>query len=190
MDEIRRDLFKKLGIVGASALALAGVSKRAKADDRNENQNPLLGLWDLTIPPFQGGAVLYYKYAISEGGYVATGNRDVNPAAFPPYTFGPTMGTYTRTGPNSYLIRERAWAMSANSVPPGAPAGFSDFNGTAVVAPDGKSWKGSGTWTLYDPSGAAILAQSVDFPYFATKFIPEPAAAAPRVPLARRRGAR
>jgi hypothetical protein len=26
------------------------VSKRAKADDRNEHQNPLLGLSDLTIP--------------------------------------------------------------------------------------------------------------------------------------------
>ena len=187
MERGRRDLFKTIGMLGASVLAVIGVSKRAKADEGGEGGNPLLGLWDLTIPPFQGSPVLYYKYAISEGGYVATGNQDVNPAFAPPFTYSLTTGTYTRTGRNSYLIRERAWAMTANSVPPGAPAGSTDFNGTAVVAADGKTWSGSGTWTQYDLNGN-VVAQAVDFPYFATRFVPESATAAPRVPLARRRG--
>jgi hypothetical protein len=186
MEQDRRDLLKKIGMFGAGALF--GVSKRATADSPVA-QNPLLGLWDLTIPPFEGGAALYYKYAISEGGYVATGNQDVNPGAFPPFTFSPTMGTYTRTGPSSYLIRERAWAMTFNSVPPGAPVGFSDFTGTAVVAKDGNSWSGSGTWTLYDLSSPPnVLSQSVNFPYSAVRFAPDPASPARHVLLARRRG--
>jgi hypothetical protein len=185
MEQDRRDLFKKIGMLSASTLALIGVSKRAIADSPPA-QNPLLGLWDLTIP---GNPPLYYKYAISEGGYVATGNQDVNPGAFPPFTFSPTMGTYTRTGPNSYLIRERAWAMTFNSVPPGAPVGFSDFTGTAVVAKDGNSWMGSGTWTLYDLSSPPnVLSQSVNFPYSAIRFVPDPASPVPHAPLARRRG--
>jgi hypothetical protein len=111
MKQDRRDIFKKIGMLGASALALGGIAKPAKADDRNERQNPLLGLWDLSFKDIPN---LFYKYAISEGGYVATGNQDANPKFFPPYTYSPTMGTYTRTGPNTYRLRERGWAMDAS----------------------------------------------------------------------------
>ena len=122
MEQNCRDVFKKIGMLGASALALVGVSKRAKADDRNERQNPRLGLWDLTIPVQQGLlAPLYYKYAISEGGYVATGNEDANADYLLPYTYGPTMGTYTRTGPYSYRLRERRWVMGAGGFQPVPP---------------------------------------------------------------------
>ena len=166
MEQNRRDVFKKIGMLGASALALAGVSKRAKADDRNERQNPLLGLWDLTIPVQQGLlAPLYYKYAISEGGYVATGNEDANADYLLPYTYGPTMGTYTRIGPYSYRLRERRWVMGAG----GVPAGSSDFTGTAVVAGDGRSWSGSGTYIQYDLTGINVVL-SLPLTYSAVRF--------------------
>ena len=98
MNEDRRDIFKKFGMLGASALALMGV--------------PLLGLWDLTIPvqPAVGLPVpLLYKYAISEGGYVATGNYDTDANFNGGFTYSATMGTYARTNfPNSYRLRERS----------------------------------------------------------------------------------
>jgi hypothetical protein len=162
MNRDRRDLFKKVGMLGASALALVGASKSAKAFEGNENQTPLLGLWDLTFPPPLDA--LIYKYAISEGGYVATGNQDANPTPSNPYTYSPTMGTYTRTGPNSYRLRERSWVMD----PKGNPAGSSEFTGTAVVARDGNSWSGSGTYIQYDLKGKVLLNEPLT--YTAVKF--------------------
>jgi hypothetical protein len=169
MNTDRRDLFKKISVLGASALALAGVSKRAKAFEGKEQQNPLLGLWDLSFPGIPG---LYYKYAIAEGAYVVTGNEDAN-ASYVGFKYSPTMGTYARTGPNSYRLRERSWAMKAD----GTPAGSSDFSGTALVAADGKSWSGSGTITQYDVNGNVAFTIP-DFTYTATRFVPDPATAA------------
>jgi hypothetical protein len=166
MEQNRRDVFAKIGMLSASALALVGVSRRAKADAWNERQNPLLGLWDLTVPVQQGLlAPLYYKYAISEGGYVATGSEDANAAYLLPYTYSPTVGTYTRTGPYSYRLRERRWAMGVA----GAAAGCSDFTGTAVVAGDGRSWSGSGTYTQNDPDGNVVL--TLPLAYSAVRFL-------------------
>ena len=168
MNEDRRDIFKKFGMLGASALALMGVSKRAKAFEGNEHQNPLLGLWDLTIPvqPAVGLPVpLLYKYAISEGAYVATGNEDAN-AALVGFKYSPTMGTYARANfPNSFRLRERGWAYDAS----GNFAGYSDFTGTAVVAGDGKTWSGSGTYTQYDVNGN-VVATNTNFTYSAVRF--------------------
>jgi hypothetical protein len=161
MEQARRDLFKKIGVLGASALALAGASKRAKAFEGNEQQNPLLGLWDLTIPvqPAVGAPVpLYFKYAISEGAYVVTGNSN-------PTVNSPATGTYARTGPNSYRIRERGWVYDTS----GNPAGTTDFKGTAIVAGDGKTWSGSGTLTGYDVNGKVVFT-AADFTYTAVKF--------------------
>lgn len=163
MDRDRRELFKRIGGLGASALAFLGASKRAKADEAAAS-NPLVGLWDLTIPLQGGSAALYYKYAISEGAYVATGNEDANPNFLLPYTYSPTMGTYVRSGHNSYRLRERAWAMDAK----GNPAGYSDFTGTAVVAPDGRSFVGSGAYIQYDLNGAVVL--NLPITYTAVKF--------------------
>src|SRR5271169_3877107 len=82
MEQDRRDVFKKIGMLGATALALVGVSKPAKADyDWREHENLLPGLWDMVIPvqPQVGVPVpLYFKYAISEGGFVVTGNYDID----------------------------------------------------------------------------------------------------------------
>jgi hypothetical protein len=193
MNEDRRDIFKKFGMLGASALALMGVSNRAKADDRNEQQNPLLGLWDLTIPvqPAVGLPVpLLYKYAISEGGYVATGNYDTDANFNGGFTYSATMGTYARTNfPNSYRLRERSWVFfqSSNN---NNPAGSTDFTGTAVVAGDGKSWSGAGTFIQYDVNGNMVAANT-NFTYSATRFSPgQPAAPSGSAAVAGPRGIR
>ena len=112
-----------------------GMSNRAKADDRNEQQNPLLGLWDLTIPvqPAVGLPVpLLYKYAISEGGYVATGNYDTDANFNGGFTYSATMGTYARTNfPNSYRLRERSslpvlrWSPATGKAGPALARSFS-----------------------------------------------------------------
>jgi len=171
MERDRRDLFKKAGMLGASALALAGISNRAKAFEGTPQQNPLLGLWDMTIP---GSPPLYYKYAISEGAYVCTGNLDQNASVFG-YKYSPTMGSYARTNfRNSYRLRERAWAYDAN----GNWAGYSDFTGTAVVADDEKSFSGSGIFNQYDSNGNVVFGNQV-ITYTATRFVPEPPTAGP-----------
>jgi hypothetical protein len=172
MEQDRRDLFKKIGTFGASTLALVGATKSAKAFEGNEQQNPLLGLWDLTIPvqPAVGLPVpLIYKYAISEGGYVATGNYDADVVFNGGFTYSPTMGTYTSTTfRNSYLLRERSWVFDSS----GNPAGSTDFNGTATVAADRKSWSGSGSYIQYDVNGK-VLFTNIEFTYTASKFSPE-----------------
>jgi hypothetical protein len=161
MDKDRRDLLQKIGMFGASALALMGVSKRGRADEATPS-NPLVGLWDMTIPPPpgpNGGPTLYYKYAISEGAYVCTGNLDATTVPFG-FKYSPTMGTYVRTGHNSYRLRERAWAMYDN----GEPAGYSDFTGTAIVAPDGKSFSGSGAFNQYGLDNKPVFpAQNITY---------------------------
>jgi hypothetical protein len=160
MEQDRRDVFKKIGLLGATALGLVGISKVAKADEAAAS-NTLVGLWDLTFPPPNNN--LIYKYAISEGGYVATGNLDATAAVFG-FAYSPTMGSYIRTGHNSYRLRERSWAMD----PKGNPAGSTDFTGSATVAENGKTFAGSGTYTQYDLNGDVLFAQPIT--YTATKF--------------------
>ncbi len=50
----------------------------------------------------------------------------------------------------------------------GNPAGSFEFKGTAVVAYDGKSWSGSGTYVQYDLKDNVLLNQPLT--YTAVKF--------------------
>jgi hypothetical protein len=54
--------------------------------------------------------------------------------------------------------------MDAN----GNPAGYTDFEGSAMVAPDGRSFSGSGTLTQYDLNGKVVFTEK-DIPYTAVK---------------------
>jgi hypothetical protein len=51
----------------------------------------------------------------------------------------------------------------------GVPAGSSDFTGTAVVAGDGRSWSGSGTYIQYDLTGINVVL-SLPLTYSAVRF--------------------
>ena len=118
---------------------------------------------------------LLNKYAISEGGYVAAGNYDIDANFNGGFTYSPTMGTYARTNfPNSYLLRERSWVFDSTNN--NSHAGSTDFTGAAVVAGDGKSWSGAGTFIQYDVNGN-VVATDANFTYSATGFAPgQPAA--------------
>jgi hypothetical protein len=167
MEQGRRDVFKKIGMLGASALALAGVSKRAKAFEGNEHQNPLLGLWDMTIPVQKQVGVpvpLLFKYAISEGGFVVTGNYDIDASFNGGFTFSPGMGTYAQTGPNSYRFRHQTWVFDAKA----NPAGSTDNFGTITVARDGKTFSATGTTIQYDVNGKQVY-KAADFVFSAVR---------------------
>jgi len=168
MDQDRRGLFRRIGVVGASVLALAGVSKPAKAFEGNENQTPLLGLWDMVIPVQTVVGVpvpLYFKYAISEGGFVLTGNYDIDAAFNGGFSFSPGMGTYAQTGPNSYRWRHQTWVFDAS----GNPAGTTDNFGSMTVAGDGKTFSATGTTVQYDVNGKEVY-KAADFVFSATRF--------------------
>jgi hypothetical protein len=169
MEQGRRDLFKTIGTLGASALALAGVSKPAKADDGlGGHQDTLVGLWDMTIPVQKQVGVsvpLYFKYAISEGGFVVTGNYDIDATFNGGFTFSPGMGTYVQTGPNSYRWRHQTWVFDASA----NPAGATDNFGTITVAGDGKTFSATGTTIQYDVNGKQVY-KAADFVFSAVRF--------------------
>jgi hypothetical protein len=163
MEQDRRAVFTKISMLSASALALAGISKRAKAFEGTPQQNPLLGLWDMVIPvqTIVGVPVpLYFKYAISEGGFVLTGNYDIDAAFNGGFTFSPGMGTYAQTGPNSYRWRHQTWVFDAS----GNPAGTTDNFGSITVAGDGKTFSATG-----NVNGKEVY-KAADFVFSATRF--------------------
>jgi hypothetical protein len=165
MEQDRRNIFKKIGMLGASAFALTGLSKSAKADD--ERQNPLLGLWDAVIPVQSQVGVpvpLYFKYAISEGGFVVTGNYDIDVTFNGGFTFSPGMGAYAWAGPNSYRWRHQTWVFDSKA----NPAGTTDNFGTLIVAWDGKTFSAKGTTIQYDVNGKEVY-KAADFVFSATK---------------------
>jgi hypothetical protein len=171
MEQDRRDAFKRIGMLGASALALVGVSKRVKAEeDWREHENLLPGLWDMVIPvqPQVGVSVpLYFKYAISEGGFVLTGNYDIDATFNGGFTFSPGMGTYARTGPNTYRWRHETWVFDSQA----NPAGKTDNFGSLTIAGDGRTFSAKGTTIQYDVTGKELY-KAADFTFTATKVFP------------------
>ncbi len=125
----------------------------SNAEDNEANNEPLVGMWDVTVSGF---ATYYYTYSISPGAFVATGNIDNNWDGAGS-SFGPTMGSYVRAGRRAYRIREKAWSFD----PQGNPAGHSVFVGTYTVDKKGKTLIGKGTYTLYDLAGNAIFVESL-----------------------------
>ena len=69
------------------------------------------------------------------------------------------MGTYVRTGHNSYRLRERSWALNAD----GSPAGFSDFKSSAEVAEDGSTWSGKGVTFSTTCSDNVVLKTTITY---------------------------
>ena len=123
----------------------------AKPEDNEDNNEPFVGIWDVTV---SGIATYYYTYSISAGAFVATGNIDRNWDGAGS-SFGPTMGTYVRTAPRSYRIREKGWSFD----PQGNPAGHFEFVGTYTVDKKGKTLTGAGTYKLFDLNGNATYVE-------------------------------
>ena len=157
MHQDRRNAFTKLGLIGAGALAWAGLPKAARADAEDAPHNPLLGLWEVTIPD-PGYPTNYYKMAVSEGAYIATSNLDADPSVYG-FSYAPTMGTYVQVGVRGYRIRDMGWVFD----PANHPAGSTDSVGTIRVSQDGKSFFADVLFRQYDANGKQLLAQEFNY---------------------------
>lgn len=112
--------------------------------------NPLVGIWEMTV---QGNNTYLYKYAISDGTWVANGNID---RGFLNYTFSPTTGAYVKNGDGSYSYRERGWTYTRGGVCNGAFESTGDFQLDA----SGTSFAGPGVFKIFDLSGNTIVAEN------------------------------
>jgi hypothetical protein len=108
---------------------------------------------------------LYFKYAISKGGFVVTGNYDIDATFNGGFTFSPGMGTYVQTGHNSYRWRHRTWVFDSKA----NLAGSTDNFGSLIVAEDGKTFSAKGTTIQYDVNGKEVY-KAADFVFNGTRF--------------------
>jgi len=119
--------------------------------------NPLIGIWEMTV---QGSTTYLYKYAITDGAWVANGNID---QAFLNYRFSPTTGAYVRNADGTYSYRERGWTYTRG----GVCNGSFESTGTFTLAASGDQFSGPGVFKLFDLTGNTILTES--FTAVATK---------------------
>jgi hypothetical protein len=157
MQHDRRNVFAKIGLLGAGALAWTGLPKAARADASASENNPLLGLWEVTLPD-PGYPTNYYKMAISEGAYVTTSNLDADPSVYG-FTYAPTFGTYARVAPTKYRFHDTGWVFD----PASHPAGSTNTLGIITVSQDRKSFSAEGLFRQYDASGKQLFAQEITF---------------------------
>ncbi len=136
---LKLDFLKRLGFLALTG-PLAALQSPAKADAA-QNDDPLVGLWEGDVRA--GGTSYRYVYAISRGAYVATGSVDEN---FMGFKYGPTMGTYTRSGNGSYRYRERGYVFDLK----GRNVGSFSSAGTFRLSADGNTFTSPGTFTQYD----------------------------------------
>ncbi len=137
--------------------ALGFVKSPMRADAAAGSGNPLIGMWEMTV---QGSATYHYKYAISDGTWVAVGDVDGN---FYGYRYSPTVGAYVKNGDGSYSYRERGWTYTQG----GVCNGTFESTGTFVLDQSGATFSGPGAFTQFNLNGKTILAES--FTVMATK---------------------
>lgn len=157
-----RQRIQTLGLI----LALSGLGMTISQLSRNSvtaanpagSPNPLIGLWNMTVV---GQVATYqYKYTISEGTWVASGNID---QGFYNFVYGPTLGAYTQNADGSYSYREMGWTYARG----GVCNGSFESVGTFVLDGSGNSFSGPGTFKQFDLSGKTILTDG--FTVVATK---------------------
>jgi hypothetical protein len=119
--------------------------------------NPLVGMWEMTV---QGSATYHYKYAISDGTWVATGDIDGN---FYGYRYSPTVGAYAKDAGGSYSYRERGWTYTQG----GICNGTFESTGRFELDASGGTFSGPGVFKQFDLKGRTILSEP--FTVVATK---------------------
>ena len=135
-----------LVVVALAALVTAASPGQAQAAADDD----IVGLWSTVV---DGSAGTYkYVYSFAAGALVTVGDIDANWDG-QGSSFGPTVGSYQRTGKYSFKLHEWTWSYN----PDGTLAGHSEFLGTYWVSR--KTLKGNGTWTLYDLAGNAIFTE-------------------------------
>lgn len=122
------------------------------ANTTTSASNPLIGIWDMTVQGELG--TYHYKYTISEGSWVASGNID--PGLFN-FQYGPTLGTYVKNDDGSYRYREIGWTYTRGGVCNGS---FESI-GTFILDAPGNTFSGPGTFKQFDLTGKTILTENL-----------------------------
>ena len=122
------------------------------------NDNPLVGLWEMTV---RGEAGTYlYKYTISEGSWITICNID---GGFYNVRYGPTLGAYAKNADGSYRYREIGWTYTRG----GVCNGTFESTGTFDLDSSGTTFSGPGVFKQFDLSGNLMLTEH--FTVVATK---------------------
>lgn len=136
---LKLDFLKRLGFLALTA-PLAALQAPAKAEAAS-GDDAIVGLWEGAVQA--PGTTYRYIWSIARGAYIATGNVDEN---YQGLKYGPSMGTYTRTGNGTYRYRERGYVFDLK----GNNVGSFTSTGTFKMSADGNTMSGPGTFVQYD----------------------------------------
>jgi hypothetical protein len=128
----------------------ADVGNTAAIDSAVDIDTSLVGIWDMTVT---GSAVYKYKYSISVGTWVASGDID---QGFLNFHFGPTHGAYAKNADGSYRYREIGWTYSRG----GVRTGSFESIGTFTVDGSGNQITGPGVFRLIDLKGNVVISEN------------------------------
>ena len=145
-------------LVSTSWFAWRDCGHASVVNEAANTANPLIGMWEMSVVGNVG--TYLYKYAISDGTWVALGNIDLG---FLNYRYSPTVGAYVKNADGSYSYRERGWTFTRG----GVCNGSLESTGTFVLDSDGITFRGPGTYRQFDLAGNTILTEN--FTVVATK---------------------
>jgi hypothetical protein len=100
-----------------------------------------------------GFNVSHYKYAISDGNWVAPADVD---EGFQGLKFSPTMGACVPQEDRSFSHKERGWVYDQAS---GSNVGTFESVGAFKVNPSGTRFAGAGTFTMADRNGVVFYKE-------------------------------
>jgi hypothetical protein len=159
----KKTLYKKRAI----ALAIAGIVSllpvaylRGADVDVDQHgtpvfKDPIVGAWNCTIPPAGGAPAFNDIKNIHVGGT----QSEIDDAA-PPSQESPTVGTWTNTGPLTYLQKayQKSWDASGNLL------GTWHYTGPMALTSNLSELSIEGIATLFDSNGNVVTS----FPFTAS----------------------
>lgn len=157
----KKTLYKKRAI----ALAIAGIVSllpvaylRSADEDHHGTPvftDPIVGAWNCTIPPAGGAPAFNDIKNIHVGGT----QSEIDDAA-PPSQESPTVGTWTKTGPLTYLQKayQKSWDASGNLL------GTWHYTGPMALNSNLSELSIEGIATLFDFNGNVVTS----FPFTAS----------------------
>lgn len=151
-----RSAWQKYGLVVALIASIVwsivpNWSDPPVANAAPDTVNPLVGIWEMTV---NGNDTYHYKFAISEGTWVANGDVDLG---FLGFRFSPTTGAYVRNADGSYSYRERGWTYTRG----GVCNGTFETTGTFELDASGDTFSGPGVFRMFDLNGRTIFTEEL-----------------------------
>jgi hypothetical protein len=162
----KKTLYKKraiaLAIAGIVSLLPVAYLRSADQDDADVVHHgtpvftdPIVGAWNCTIPPAGGAPAFNDIKNIHVGGT----QSEIDDAA-PPSQESPTVGTWTKTGPLTYLQKayQKSWDASGNLL------GTWHYTGPMALNSNLSELSIEGIATLFDSNGNVVTS----FPFTAS----------------------